>query len=204
MRANWSERWLHQIGTEYLAADPCYAPSLIPALCQQIYYRPIQHDAAYDESMLVADSTNSFDLFCTLPRDLHYLLLDKLSSKDIANLRLASRAFVQLPNSIVKKKVKEDFPWFYEIDDFDRAARNGSSPPSRPNPKNIAYAPAWILVPSILRALASSELGLRNRVRIWHRCSQILDHVVSLRKQAEQRIRDRITEITARLAAEGY
>lgn len=102
------------------------------------------------------------------------MLLELLDPADIANLRLASRTFRQLSNGLVKQKIRELFPWFWELNEIERRMIE-SSPIGKP--------PYWVHVGRGLRRIQQSCLGLRNRVRIWNACEKIVEEIARLRAQ---------------------
>ena len=44
------------------------------------------------------------------------MIVDLLSRRDVANLRLASLSFVQLPQTYFHQLVKTEMPWVWEIE----------------------------------------------------------------------------------------
>lgn len=128
------QEWLHRNGTEYLAANPLYLPKLREILQQCVSTDPafsprnsafaISHDAP---------SKSSRDLFTRLPAELHIEILDHLRSKDIASLRLASRAFRHLPISYFQKLLNRELPWLWEAH------------PTTINPSLLPYS-FWVTV----------------------------------------------------------
>ena len=54
------------------------------------------------------------DPFYKLSNEVVGLVLDNLGSKDIANLRLASTRFGELPDILFRRLLFEDLPWFWE------------------------------------------------------------------------------------------
>jgi len=50
----------------------------------------------------------------SLPNEVVEKILDYLSSKDIANLRLVSRRFRQFPHHEFRTFVAQEFPWLWE------------------------------------------------------------------------------------------
>jgi hypothetical protein len=62
--------------------------------------------------------TSHFHFFMKLPAELRCIILDSLSSKDIANLRLVTPAFRQLPVILFRKLLLEDMPFLFEAKDM--------------------------------------------------------------------------------------
>ncbi|KAF2641925.1 hypothetical protein P280DRAFT_468412 [Massarina eburnea CBS 473.64] len=109
------QEWKHWHGTAYLVANPLYVPKL----------RDILHSATstatdfHPRNGAFTIPTNeppetSYDTFNILPIELRFQILDHLSSKDIAALRLTSRTFHQLPISYFQKLILREMPWLWE------------------------------------------------------------------------------------------
>lgn len=110
-----AQEWDHWRGTEYLAANPLYVPKLRDILRQAVSTDPgfSPRNSAFTVSQgTTPDASN--DLFARLPAELQFEILDYLRSRDIASLRLASRAFRYLPISYFQKLLNRDFPWLWE------------------------------------------------------------------------------------------
>lgn len=58
----------------------------------------------------------SADPFAALSTDVTSMVVEYLPSKDIANLRLATRAVQQLPNILFRRLLLEDMPWMWELE----------------------------------------------------------------------------------------
>lgn len=108
--------WKHTIGREYLVANPVFIPGLRSIL---------EASVSNDETFSVQNS--AFDLrpqrdprsvqqdpFLALPTELIYVIVRDLDSWDISALRLASRAFTQLPISLWYHLTLAEMPWLYE------------------------------------------------------------------------------------------
>ncbi|KAF4452364.1 hypothetical protein F53441_4773 [Fusarium austroafricanum] len=103
--------WQHNLGDEFLAANPCFVPGLEPLLSSTQ-----QHEHIHSEFIPtgVVSGTVPADLFSLLPGEIRLMILTQLSFKDIAKLRLASRTFMQLPTSLFYQLTMRDTPWLYE------------------------------------------------------------------------------------------
>jgi hypothetical protein len=102
--------------------------------------------------------------------------------KDIANLRLVSRRFQQLPGRLFKHLIKRNMPWFWEMDELeDRdetfqatfCATNFYKPGRREDV-------SWLRIYEHLRRLQKSILGVRNRVRVWNLVEEIVARIERL------------------------
>ncbi|KIN03069.1 hypothetical protein OIDMADRAFT_102868 [Oidiodendron maius Zn] len=116
--------WAHSRGLEYFAANPLFIPHLLPILRSAIHMEPSFNQQIGAFSVLESTLTSpglSTDLFNTLPQELILDILFYLPSRSIANLRLASRAFRQLPISVFRTLLMDEMPFLWEVYD--------SSPP---------------------------------------------------------------------------
>ncbi|KAJ1333821.1 hypothetical protein MN608_03818 [Microdochium nivale] len=117
-RSYW-QGWSCLNGCEYLVANPVYVPRLSAIVA-------LSTAAAGQESgFSIQDSPFPYrepavpliaggDPFLRLPVEVNHYVVDYLGSKDIANLRLASHAFQQLPVSLWHRLVLEEMPFLYE------------------------------------------------------------------------------------------
>jgi hypothetical protein len=108
--AQWHE---HVSGNEFVAANPCFVPGL-PAILTAADRR---EDSNFDYGDIFDISTTGTglgDVFSSLPQELRGMLLVLLEPADIANLRLASRTFRQLPQSFFRSLTLREMPWFWE------------------------------------------------------------------------------------------
>ncbi|KAK3063712.1 hypothetical protein LTR53_018801, partial [Teratosphaeriaceae sp. CCFEE 6253] len=55
------------------------------------------------------------DALATLSPESHHILLRLLARRDVANLRLASPCFRQLPQSYFRRLVETEMPWVWEL-----------------------------------------------------------------------------------------
>ena len=62
------------------------------------------------------------DPFSGLAAEITIMVLDHLESKDIANLRLATPVFRQLPTILFRRLFLEDMPWLIEVKELDVAS----------------------------------------------------------------------------------
>jgi hypothetical protein len=105
--------WSHHNGTAYLVANPLFVPRLEDILKAAI--DTSDKFSARDGAFRALESTaNVEDPFLLLPAELQFAVLDNLSSKDIASLRLSSRVFAQLPISYFHKLILREMPWLWE------------------------------------------------------------------------------------------
>jgi hypothetical protein len=109
--------WFHEPGSEYLAANPLSIPRLLPLL-----HSAIQEDTPgfiTQQGAFINPSNSSSsaatDPFLDLPQKLRLAISDYLDSRAITNLRLASRAFRQLPISLWYRLLRQEMPWLWEV-----------------------------------------------------------------------------------------
>jgi hypothetical protein len=127
--------WLHEPGKEYLAANPLYVPRLPSLLLTAIKevkdFGP--RIGAFNLSQSVVSSITprksahqSADPLLSLPNEIRLMVVECLGSRDIANLRLASRAFRQLPVSLWYQLVRKEMPWLWEAWDENESTHTPS------------------------------------------------------------------------------
>ena len=109
------QEWLHVNRTEYLVANPLYVPKLQDILQEVTNTAPdfTPRNSAFHIPQHMHASSSS-DLFESLPAELRFKILDHLHSKNIAALRLASRAFRQIPIAYFQKLLNRQMPWLWE------------------------------------------------------------------------------------------
>jgi len=95
------------------------------------------------------------------------MILDELSSKDIANLRLATPAYRQLNGILFRRLLLEDMPWLWEATDL----------PLRNTNFHLLYRMSkfsWI-----------NLKGLKNRKRIWTDVSEVVTRIERHRREGK-------------------
>ncbi|KAJ5807810.1 hypothetical protein N7474_009079, partial [Penicillium riverlandense] len=119
--AGQEQFWIHEPGQEYLVANPLYVPNLVPLLRSAIKEDGnfALSNGAFDidqetKHHIARSLEGPNDPLFSLSHDLRLSVLEYLGSHDIANLRLASRAFHQLPISLWHRLIREEMPWLWE------------------------------------------------------------------------------------------
>lgn len=111
-----NQYWTFNEGDEYLAANPLEIPALTSIL--ESARRPPSYDARsspFDAgSTTTTTTTTTTDPISNLPSELRDMVLSYLPSKDIANLRLASKTFRYLPNTLWHDLLQKEMPWIWE------------------------------------------------------------------------------------------
>jgi hypothetical protein len=105
----------HDPGSEFVVANPLQIPALTAIF--EAARRPHDFDAKERSPFGVKGTVgmnNSSDIFGKLPGELHDMFLTSLGSKDIANLRLASRTFRHLPITLWRELITKELPWIWE------------------------------------------------------------------------------------------
>lgn len=111
-------RYYHEPGTEYLAANPVEIPGLSDIFDDGKGWRD---ELVFDESTA---SSPADDPFAALSAELRLALLNLLDTRDVANLRLSSRPFRQLPQSYFRRLVLDEMPWVWEVSSLADPARD--------------------------------------------------------------------------------
>jgi len=105
-----------------------------------------------------------------MPAEVASMVTHCLPSKDIANLRLASLAFQQLPTILFRRLLFEDMPWFWESRDLPLAEID------------------WYHLYRQVKSCWGNLKGLMNRKRIWKDVEEIVRRIE--RYRAEGKIGD--------------
>ena len=122
---DFEHKWLHIPSDEWLAANPLFVPALNPILARAVSMPSNLDTPSPIESQLDAPQSldwtvqqiakqSSRHFFEEMPQELRDRILDHLNPKDIANLRLASRAFHQIPNIVFHRLMRREMPWLWE------------------------------------------------------------------------------------------
>ncbi|MCJ1377209.1 hypothetical protein MMC17_000301 [Xylographa soralifera] len=130
VKTGYDRFWRHEPGSEDLAANPIEIPGFAAMFSGAIGFigytgrskvvfdweskEPNDPSATNYRVSLPPKSLDSADPFTKLSAELSDMVLACLSSKDIANLRLASSVFQQLPTILFPRLLLEDMPWFWE------------------------------------------------------------------------------------------
>lgn len=95
------------------------------------------------------------------------MVLDLLGSKDIANLRLATPVFRQLPTILFRRLFLENMPWLFEVRDLDIARIDWYD-------WYCTWKNGW-----------GDLKGLRNRRRIWQDVEEIVTRIQRFGKEGK-------------------
>jgi len=116
-----SEEWYSaRPGTEYLAADPIDVPGLSTLIQSCLVKEGDLCESVFDACEHIKDSAEHSDPFSRLPPELQHILIKQISRQDVANLRLVSPAFEQLPQTYFCQLVETEMPWLWEVSDLPK------------------------------------------------------------------------------------
>ncbi|KAI6844494.1 hypothetical protein KC340_g6380 [Hortaea werneckii] len=107
-------------GTEYLAADPVDVPGLSTLIQSCLVKREDVCESVFDPSGPSRPKATHSDPFSRLSPELQHILLGRLSRQDVANIRLVSPAFKQLPQSYFRHLVETEMPWLWEVSELPK------------------------------------------------------------------------------------
>jgi hypothetical protein len=113
------ESWNHAPNGEYLAANPLFVPGLAKILQSTIHMEATFSSRAGAFALATDEEPKAQDRFNSLPEEIKLQILSFLASSDIANLRLASRAYRQLPIFLWRKLLQKEMPWLWEVWDTE-------------------------------------------------------------------------------------
>ena len=100
-------------GTDYLVANPLQIPGIEDLIKRCEVAENEHHDVVFEASNV---DPASHDPFVALSAELKQILILQLPYRAVANLRLASHSFRQLPQAYFRHLIKTEMPWFWEIE----------------------------------------------------------------------------------------
>jgi hypothetical protein len=185
--------WNFNEGDEWLAANPLKIPALTSIF--EASQRPDFNARNSPFGVQAATHTNSSDIFGKLPAELRGLVLSSLGSKDIANLRLASRTFRHLPTTLWRDLIQKEMPWIWEawsdrpypfmacttkqeLRENRAAARRNARKPREVTKLDPLQTDWYYLYTQIAREWISIK-GLQNRERIWKSIEYVVRRVAN-------------------------
>ena len=172
------QSWQHEPGFEYLAANPINLPGLPTMLkssqsrCGGSSKEISGPEVRYSQTGKASKGfrTGSTDPFRSVPTEVTSMVLEYLSSKDIANLRLATRAFRQIPHLQFRRLLLEDMPWMWEVEEI----RTGE-------------VADWHQLYCAIKFDWAGLKGLQNRKRIWNDAEEIVRRIQKSRRIGKRR-----------------
>jgi hypothetical protein len=191
--------WQHNQGDEYLAANPCFVPGLDSILSSTQALEKFDEDYSRLTPTAILPKTTPMDPFSRLPPEIRLSILSLLDFKDVANLRLTSRVFLQLPKSLFHQLTISNTPWLYEAwsslplsfwaatTPAELEMERNIEVPRTPRPTTSVTSldlakTDWFHLQTEISRNWQKLPGLQNRRRIWKDCEEILDRVDSYRK----------------------
>lgn len=169
--------WKHEPGCEYLVANPIDIPGLPQLLESQVRSAGKKTtfggtkelgDSSRNKSGTQASMPNAAeDPFSQLSAEITSMILDNLGSKDIANLRLATPVFRQLPTILFRRLLLEDMPFLFEVRNLDVPKVD------------------WYSCYCTMKSRLGDLKGLRNRRRIWQDVEEIIRRKQNYRKDGK-------------------
>jgi len=114
------EQWYYHLpGTEYLAANPVEIPGLTRLIGSHT-------ETSSDVVFRSLNGSKVRDPFHVLSPELRAMLLEMLEPRDVASLRLCSKAFSQLPQTYFKRLIRRKMPWVWELQDIHSGSKRGT------------------------------------------------------------------------------
>lgn len=169
--------WRHEVGSEYLVANPIHIPGLSDFIDECRFYAETPPPFVYyghrtrprEIQVLTPEGTSpsspTLDPFLTLPPELNQQILGNCSSRSIANLRLVSRAFGQIDISLFRRLAFEDMPWLWEVQGKPLAGMD------------------WYRLYCEAKEVWSDLKGIRNRKRILVDVHEIVTRIEGYRRE---------------------
>ncbi|KAH7384778.1 hypothetical protein BKA64DRAFT_681415 [Cadophora sp. MPI-SDFR-AT-0126] len=179
--------WYHEPGNEFLAANPVEIPgfSMLLKKSEREFIYEGGKKLPYNASRGVftfayktdrdtfkglhktPPPRNSSDIFSRLPNELRYMVIAQLSAKDIANLRLVTPAYRQLPFSVFSGLISHEMPWLWEAHGLPVGNTD------------------WYFLYTKIKFAWQNLKGVRNRKRIWKDVNEIVNRIEKYRKEGK-------------------
>jgi hypothetical protein len=131
-----------------------------------IYQKPAAV-SAIDDSTPPATPSSAVDQFMKLSNELLYSIMKELSSKDVANLRLVTPAFRQLPTIFFRELILKELPWLFEARDLPVGTTN------------------WFKLWNKIRFAWGELKGMKNRKRIWKDVNEVVTRIEQYREEGK-------------------
>ncbi|PVH82594.1 hypothetical protein DL98DRAFT_586197 [Cadophora sp. DSE1049] len=179
------QSWHHEPGNEFLAANPVDVPgfSMLLKRSERDFIYHSGKKLPYDTSSGVFTFTyktgrdtfkgmhktpppeSSSDIFSRLPNELRYMVTAQLSARDIANPRLVTPAYRQLPISVSRGLIFHEMPWLWEARDLPVGNTD------------------WYFLYTKMKFAWQNLKGVRNRKRVWKDVNEIVARIEKYRKE---------------------
>ncbi|KAL2061910.1 hypothetical protein VTL71DRAFT_7288 [Oculimacula yallundae] len=184
VKAGNQQWWEHEPGNEYLAVNPVTIPGF-PALLRSaisehsdvrrrgannnnitngVFTFTYKNDGDHWKGMhKTPPPGNKSDFFSRLPNEIRYMIISDLPARDIANLRLVTPAYRQLPVSVFRTLILHEMPWLWEVHDFPVGKTD------------------WYFLYTKMKFGWQELKGLRNRKRVWKDINEIVTRIANYR-----------------------
>ena len=126
-----------------------------------------QSESAYQDSHAISPAPKSLDHFTRLPNEILSLILDGLSSQDIASLRLATPACRQLNMGLFRRLLLGDMPWLWEAEELPKGKTD------------------WHRLYKKVKFCWKNLKGLQNRRRIWNDVREVVTRIGRCKKEGK-------------------
>jgi len=124
-------------------------------------------ESAHQDSHAIPLAPKPPDQFTRLPNEILSLILDCLSSQDIASLRLATPACRQLNMSLFRRLLLEDMPWLWEAEKLPKGKTD------------------WHRLYKKVKFCGQNLKGLQNRRRIWKDVGEVVTRIGRCKKEGK-------------------
>lgn len=168
---------MHKPGDEYLVANPIEIPALpswlrdVPKASANdsftLRFGGVRDQPKNSGEALTAAFSSTKDSFLKCPSELKIMIAAYLPPSDIANLRLVSRAYRELPISLFRGLLFEGMPWLWEARDLSRGETD------------------WYALYLKAKYVWADVKGLKNRKRIWGHVNEIVGRIEVHRREGE-------------------
>lgn len=184
------QRWSHNHGHHWIAANPCFIPTLNALLATSC----TKSETADPDVVFASFASDTYDdqadVFERLCPAIRLRILLYLKPADIACLRLSTRSFRQLPQLYFRDLIRNSMPWVWEVwcaipycgwTTVTEEAMKRNQTQQAPAPEDAQVLPKngvdWFRLYTTIKRDWQNVNGLRNRERIWNDCNYILDRI---------------------------
>ena len=105
-----------------------------------------------------------------MPHELLHIILKDLSSRDIVNLRLVTRAYKQRSVVLSRDRLLDDVPWLWEVNDLPAGEYDWYD---------------WYRMYNMMKHCWLQLKWLKNRKRIWKDITEIVTRIENHRNKGK-------------------
>jgi len=120
LEADLHPRYYCEPGTEYLVAVPIRVPGLDDLVRSCLRSEDVSDVVFASPARATRQPSDAFEM---LPAELCSIVLELVTPRDVAALRLVSPAFTQLPQMYFNHLVRSEMPWMWEINELSLPLR---------------------------------------------------------------------------------